>query len=55
MTKLLRDTLSEETTKFIDCPSCAGMGCYDVGDCEDGVWEPCPTCEGLGEIEESEA
>lgn len=34
------------------CPSCAGMGTYDIGDCEDGVWGDCPQCEGTGRIQE---
>ena len=33
------------------CPSCFGLGCYDVGDCEDGVTEVCPECDGAGEVE----
>ena len=30
------------------CSCCAGMGCIDVGDCEDGVMETCPQCQGTG-------
>ena len=33
-----------------ECPSCGGMGYYDIGDCEDGVTENCPECHGLGEL-----
>jgi hypothetical protein len=36
------------------CPSCCGAGVFDVGDCEDGVWDNCPNCDGLGEIEDEE-
>jgi hypothetical protein len=31
------------------CESCAGSGVIDVGDCENGVWDECPSCEGSGE------
>ncbi len=31
------------------CNSCGGMGWIDIGDCEDGVIETCPECDGLGE------
>jgi len=34
------------------CPSCGGAGVFDIGDCEDGVWEHCPECDGRGEIDE---
>lgn len=30
------------------CESCKGAGQYDVGDCEDGVVEVCPECDGTG-------
>jgi DnaJ-class molecular chaperone len=33
------------------CPSCKGAGGWDEGDCEDGIWEMCPECDGLGEIQ----
>ena len=33
------------------CPSCAGAGTYDIGDCELGVTENCPECEGYGYVE----
>jgi len=42
----------EITTKierFI-CDSCGGVGWIDVGDCEEGVTETCPECNGIGEI-----
>lgn len=32
------------------CLSCGGMGYYDIEDCEDGVTETCPECDGIGEI-----
>lgn len=34
------------------CPSCRGAGGYDVGDCEDGVWENCPECGGWGNVDD---
>ena len=33
------------------CPTCAGGGTIDIGDCEDGVWDECPECGGAGRIE----
>lgn len=36
------------------CSSCHGSGVYDVGDCEDGVWETCPACQGTGEEEDGD-
>lgn len=30
------------------CFSCGGTGVIDVGDCERGVLECCPTCNGRG-------
>lgn len=35
---------------MIECPSCRGSGCIDIGDCEDGVIDVCPQCDGEGEI-----
>lgn len=32
------------------CPSCHGAGTYDIGDCEEGVIDNCPECDGQGEI-----
>jgi DnaJ-class molecular chaperone len=32
------------------CTSCAGSGSYDIGDCEDGIQEDCPECDGSGEV-----
>jgi DnaJ-class molecular chaperone len=31
-----------------DCDSCAGTGNLDIGDCEDGVTDTCPACNGTG-------
>jgi DnaJ-class molecular chaperone len=36
---------------MIECPSCNGLGEYDIGDCEDGVTQICPECQGTGLIE----
>jgi DnaJ-class molecular chaperone len=38
-----------EEQEFEPCPSCLGAGIYSVGYCEDGYWEICPECDGLGE------
>lgn len=32
------------------CLSCCGSGNIDIGDCEDGVTDVCPECDGLGRI-----
>lgn len=32
------------------CESCQGAGEYSIGDCEDGVVECCPECDGLGRV-----
>jgi len=37
------------TCKPLPCDSCGGMGWIDIGDCEDGVIDDCPTCDGTGE------
>lgn len=50
MSRLL-DCDSEEFVEMTICPSCEGTGYYDIGDCEDGVTEACPECDGLGEVE----
>lgn len=34
------------------CPSCDGLGYYDIGDCEEGVTETCHECDGIGEVED---
>lgn len=40
---------------YFDCPSCKGMGVWEIGDCEDnGVWENCIECDGEGQIEVDE-
>jgi DnaJ-class molecular chaperone len=31
-----------------DCDSCGGSGSIDIGDCEDGVTDTCPACDGTG-------
>jgi hypothetical protein len=31
-----------------DCDSCGGSGSIDIGDCEDGVTDTCPACNGMG-------
>lgn len=54
MSRLI-DCDSEETTNFIECPGCEGSGGYDIGDCEDGVWETCSVCLGTGDIEEGDS
>lgn len=42
--------MPDVTEGYRICPSCEGVGGYDIGDCEDGVWEECQECLGLGEI-----
>lgn len=37
---------------LIECPSCEGLGTFDIGDCEDGITETCSVCDGEGMIEE---
>jgi len=44
--------MNEFDTGKSSCPSCKGMGWYDVGDCEDGVIENCKECDGYGEVDE---
>lgn len=41
----------EEAEALETCESCAGTGAIDVGDCEEGIWEACPECEGQGIIQ----
>ncbi len=38
----------------ISCLSCKGAGGWDIGDCEDGIWENCPECDGYGTIDQDE-
>ena len=33
-----------------ECPSCLGLGYFDIGDCEDGVIDDCPSCDGSGVV-----
>ena len=33
-----------------ECPACKGVGGYDIGDCEDGVWGACEICDGTGRL-----
>lgn len=42
--------VGESPTPSTFCPSCEGMGYYDIGDCEDGVAEVCPECDGKGDL-----
>lgn len=48
------DSNSEEQTTLISCEGCGGLGWIDLGDCEDGMTETCPECNGNGVIEERE-
>lgn len=41
----------DETTPTFDCPTCDGMGSFTIGDCEDGVDETCPECDGKGVVD----
>jgi len=50
MSRLI-DADSFEESNWIPCPSCEGLGCIDIGDCEDGVQDVCLECEGKGEVE----
>lgn len=34
-----------------DCKTCGGSGVIDIGDCEDGVWDTCPACDGEGIVD----
>jgi DnaJ-class molecular chaperone len=36
---------------LMECPSCKGLGEFTIGDCEDGVYDICPDCEGTGIVE----
>jgi len=36
------------------CPSCGGLGQYDVGDPEDGVVADCHECLGTGQVEDGD-
>jgi len=36
---------------YEECGSCCGFGYIDIGDCEDGVTDDCPECNGTGQIE----
>lgn len=38
----------------IECESCGGIGVIDIGDCEDGVWDECPRCNGKGVEDDNE-
>lgn len=40
--------VSPEESIIFDCSSCLGMGYIDIGDCEDGVTDTCPECDGKG-------
>lgn len=39
---------------YITCPSCQGLGYYDVGDVEDGIEEACEECDGNGILEDGD-
>lgn len=39
-----------ELYMFDVCYSCRGAGGYNIGDCEEGVWQTCLECNGYGEI-----
>ena len=39
---------------MMECPGCFGTGTIDIGDCEDGVVDDCPECDGDGVIEDTE-
>lgn len=41
----------ENYQQFFECEVCDGLGGWDIGDCEDGVWEICDICNGTGEVE----
>lgn len=43
-------TPNDDFPGFEECPSCDGLGYYDVGDCEDGVTDDCGECNGTGLI-----
>lgn len=46
------DSESGEIAYYTECEGCAGLGFIDVEDCEDGVIETCPECDGEGIIAE---
>jgi DnaJ-class molecular chaperone len=49
---MIRELIDDDSLpKVVECASCAGLGYYDVGDCEDGVTDVCPECDGEGVIE----
>lgn len=43
-----------DVIEMVACQSCGGVGLIDVGDCEDGVEEMCPECNGEGLVESYE-
>lgn len=48
---LMTDIYDIDTGEVSDaevCTTCAGLGGWSLGDCEDGVWETCDDCEGTG-------
>jgi DnaJ-class molecular chaperone len=34
--------------EFEYCAGCGGMGWINIGDCEEGVTDTCPECDGTG-------
>lgn len=36
------------------CETCGGTGTIDIGDCEDGVTDECPACNGTGKQQEED-
>jgi len=51
--KKVVDGDSGEAAKFVECPSCLGLGYIEVYQNEhDCMNDLCPTCDGAGVIEE---
>lgn len=48
--RLSKEAFDDGISNELTCPSCNGAGVYDVGDCEDGVWNACEECSGFGTI-----
>lgn len=44
------DDESGESVDYHCCDGCGGLGWIDIGDCEDGVIDTCPECEGEGVV-----
>jgi hypothetical protein len=51
-TKAIETLVELDLQEELDCEACGGLGWYDVGDCENGVIDVCPACDGDGKKRE---